>query len=35
VPEDIQLHARQFDTSVFVERLRNYVEFVMSNAGKS
>jgi glycosyltransferase involved in cell wall biosynthesis len=31
VPEDIQLHARKFDTSVFVERLRNYVESVMSN----
>jgi len=31
VPEDIQLHARQFDTSVFVERLRNYIESVVSN----
>jgi hypothetical protein len=31
VPEDIQLHACQFDASVFVERLRNYVERVVSN----
>jgi glycosyltransferase involved in cell wall biosynthesis len=28
-PEDIQLHARQFDTSIFVKRLRNYIESVM------
>lgn len=31
VPEQIQLHARKFDTSVFVERLRNYIEWVMTN----
>jgi glycosyltransferase involved in cell wall biosynthesis len=30
VPEDIQLHARKFDTSIFVERLRNYIELVMA-----
>jgi glycosyltransferase involved in cell wall biosynthesis len=30
VPEDIQLHARKFETSVFVERLRNYIEWVMA-----
>lgn len=29
VPENIQLHARQFDTSIFVKRLRNYIESVM------
>src|SRR6266481_733986 len=29
VPGQIQLHARKFDTSVFVQRLRNYVEYVM------
>ena len=29
VPEKIQLHARQFDTSIFVKRLRNYIESVM------
>jgi glycosyltransferase involved in cell wall biosynthesis len=28
VPQDIQLHARKFDTSVFVERLRSYIEWV-------
>ena len=31
VPRQIQLHARKFDTSVFVQRLRNYVEYVMGN----
>ena len=31
VPHRIQLHARKFDTSVFVDRLRNYVEWVMTN----
>ena len=31
VPQDIQLHARQFDTSVFVARLRSYIERVMAN----
>jgi glycosyltransferase involved in cell wall biosynthesis len=29
VPENIQLHAQQFDTSIFIERLRNYIESVM------
>jgi len=31
VPHRIQLHARKFDTAVFVDRLRNYVEWVMTN----
>ena len=31
VPHRIQLHARKFDTSVFVDRLLNYVEYVMIN----
>ncbi len=31
VPQDIQLHARQFDTSIFVARLRSYIERVMAN----
>ena len=31
IPRQIQLHARKFDTSVFVERLRNYVEYVIGN----
>jgi glycosyltransferase involved in cell wall biosynthesis len=31
VPHRIQLHARKFDTSVFVDRLLNYVEYVMTN----
>jgi glycosyltransferase involved in cell wall biosynthesis len=31
VPQDIQLHARKFDTSIFVDRLRGYVECVMAN----
>jgi glycosyltransferase involved in cell wall biosynthesis len=31
VPQDIQLHARQFDTSIFVDRLRSYIERVMAN----
>jgi glycosyltransferase involved in cell wall biosynthesis len=34
VPHRIQLHARKFDTSVFVDRLRNYVECVMTNGRK-
>jgi glycosyltransferase involved in cell wall biosynthesis len=28
IPEDIQSHARRFDTSVFVERLHNYIGWV-------
>jgi glycosyltransferase involved in cell wall biosynthesis len=31
VPEDIQSHARRFDTSVFVERLNNYIGWVRNN----
>jgi glycosyltransferase involved in cell wall biosynthesis len=31
IPRQIQLHARKFDTSVFVERLRNYIEYVIGN----
>jgi glycosyltransferase involved in cell wall biosynthesis len=31
VPEDIQSHARRFDTSVFVERLNNYIGWVRDN----
>jgi glycosyltransferase involved in cell wall biosynthesis len=30
VPKQIQTHARKFDTAVFVERLRSYVQDVMS-----
>ena len=30
-PEDIQSHARRFDTSVFVERLNNYIGWVRDN----
>jgi glycosyltransferase involved in cell wall biosynthesis len=35
VPQRIQLHARKFDTSVFVNRLRNYIECVMTNGRES
>jgi Glycosyl transferases group 1 len=35
VPHRIQLHARKFDTSVFVERLCNYVEYAMTNGQES
>jgi glycosyltransferase involved in cell wall biosynthesis len=35
VPEQIQFHARKFDTTVFVERLRNFVECVMVNGGET
>ena len=31
VPEDIQSHAHRFDTSVFVERLNNYIGWVRDN----
>jgi hypothetical protein len=31
VPAAIQSHARKFDTSVFVDRLRKYIEYVMAN----
>src|SRR6201997_1871246 len=30
-PEDIQSHAHRFDTSVFVERLHNYIRWVRDN----
>jgi glycosyltransferase involved in cell wall biosynthesis len=35
IPKQIQLHARKFDTSVFVNRLRNYVEYAMTNGQES
>jgi hypothetical protein len=28
-PRDIQLHARKFDTSIFLDRMRNYINCVM------
>ena len=31
VPANIQSHARRFDTSIFVNRLRKYIEYVMAN----
>jgi len=31
VPEEIQSHARKFDTSIFVERLQKYIQSVMVN----
>jgi glycosyltransferase involved in cell wall biosynthesis len=31
VQEEIQSHARKFDTSIFVERLQNYIQSVMVN----
>jgi hypothetical protein len=31
VPEEIQSHARRFDTSVFVEQLHNYIEWAKEN----
>jgi glycosyltransferase involved in cell wall biosynthesis len=35
VPQDIQLHARKFDTSIFIERMRNYIKCVMTEASHS
>jgi glycosyltransferase involved in cell wall biosynthesis len=35
VPQQIQAHARRFDTSIFVDRLRNYIDCAMSNASYS
>jgi glycosyltransferase involved in cell wall biosynthesis len=29
-PPDIQLHARKFDTSIFLDRMRNYINCVMA-----
>jgi glycosyltransferase involved in cell wall biosynthesis len=31
VPQDIQSHARRFDTSIFVERLHNYIAWAKGN----
>ncbi len=31
LPQDIQSHARRFDTSVFVERLHNYISWAKDN----
>jgi len=31
VPEAIQAHARRFDTSIFVDRMRNYINCVLYN----
>jgi glycosyltransferase involved in cell wall biosynthesis len=35
VPEDIQLHARKFDTLVFVDKMRNYIDGVMADSRSS
>src|SRR5262249_3771291 len=35
VPEEIQLHARKFDTSVFGDKIRNYVDGVMADSRSS
>ena len=35
VPQDIQLHARKFDTTIFLDRMRKYIDSAMSNAGNS
>jgi glycosyltransferase involved in cell wall biosynthesis len=35
VPQDIQLHARKFDTAIFLERMRDYIDTAMSNSGNS
>ena len=32
VPKQIQSHARKFDTAIFVERLRNYIQYVMAKS---
>lgn len=32
VPEHIQLHARKFDTAIFLDRMRNYIDSVISNS---
>jgi glycosyltransferase involved in cell wall biosynthesis len=31
VPQQIQAHARKFDTSIFLDRMRNYINCVMAN----
>jgi glycosyltransferase involved in cell wall biosynthesis len=32
LPEQIQRHARKFDTSVFLDKMRNYIDYVMANS---
>ena len=32
IPQRIQLHARKFDTSVFLQRMRNYINCVMAKS---
>jgi glycosyltransferase involved in cell wall biosynthesis len=32
LPENIQLHARKFDRSVFIDRMRNYINSVMAQS---
>jgi glycosyltransferase involved in cell wall biosynthesis len=32
LPKDIQLHARRFDTSIFLDRMRSYINRVMDEA---
>jgi hypothetical protein len=34
LPSDIQRHARKFDTAIFVERIRDYIECAMVNGSK-
>jgi glycosyltransferase involved in cell wall biosynthesis len=34
-PEQIQLHARKFDTSVFLERMRDYIASALMNSARS
>jgi glycosyltransferase involved in cell wall biosynthesis len=31
VPQHIQRHARKFDTAIFLDRMRNYIDVVMTN----
>jgi glycosyltransferase involved in cell wall biosynthesis len=35
LPEQIQLHARKFDTSIFVERIRDYIDCVMADSWRA
>jgi glycosyltransferase involved in cell wall biosynthesis len=35
LPQQIQLHARKFDTSVFLDRLRSYIDCAMEKSTKS
>ena len=34
-PPDVQAHARSFDTSIFVDRMRNYISSVMARPSDS